>query len=319
MMPDNLAEIGRRRGWLRQADCDIEEFARQQSRITEPADYPLAMEIAGNVPIYDGDAIRRSAGDPEARPALLAEWRSYAMTFGTGHRRLSRSLCRPCGDRRGNHPASTRSSPPSARPVASPPTIFAKPGANDRGLERAGEALPARPGPVRRLLRQRGRSRWSARPGSGPPTRSRRRSTASIPAGARAIGAFATTILASQSPAVIERYPAHVHRPVAVPDPAGRGGALRHAAGERTDAIPALFAELRAGLSRGPGGPSSGPISRRTTSSCRSARGDAVFFNPCPVPCRRPQPLPGHPAHGQPAAGLVCLRARDGGRSTAPA
>ncbi|WP_428376638.1 phytanoyl-CoA dioxygenase family protein [Lichenicoccus sp.] len=82
-MTDNLTEIRRRRTWLRAADCDIEAFARQQSRTTEATDYPLAGEIAGNVPVYDGDAIRAAAAEPEARQALLAEW-SEAMLNGPG-------------------------------------------------------------------------------------------------------------------------------------------------------------------------------------------------------------------------------------------
>nr|WP_321984431.1 phytanoyl-CoA dioxygenase family protein [uncultured Lichenicoccus sp.] len=83
MKADNLAEIRRRRGWLREADCDIQEFARLQSRTTEAADYPLAVEIAGNVPVYDGESIRSAAGEANSREALLAEW-SDAMQDGPG-------------------------------------------------------------------------------------------------------------------------------------------------------------------------------------------------------------------------------------------
>ncbi|WP_428376630.1 hypothetical protein [Lichenicoccus sp.] len=51
MKADNPAGIRRPRTWLREADCNIEAFARQRSRTTEAAEYPLADAIAGNVPV----------------------------------------------------------------------------------------------------------------------------------------------------------------------------------------------------------------------------------------------------------------------------
>jgi ectoine hydroxylase-related dioxygenase (phytanoyl-CoA dioxygenase family) len=83
MKADNLAEIRSRRAWIRTGDCAIEDFAAQQSRRTNPAEYPFAAEIVSNVLIYDGDAVRAAATVTEQRDMLLAEW-SDAMMHGPG-------------------------------------------------------------------------------------------------------------------------------------------------------------------------------------------------------------------------------------------
>ncbi len=80
MKADNPMELRRRRMWLRESDCDIEEFARLQARRTDPADYPLGPEILAQVPVYDGAAIRAAAAAPLRRQELQAEWFDAMMT-----------------------------------------------------------------------------------------------------------------------------------------------------------------------------------------------------------------------------------------------
>lgn len=60
--------------WLGDGDCDIAAFRSHVGRTTEKSDYPLAQEIAGNIPLYDGDALRgRFVSEADARP-VMAEW-----------------------------------------------------------------------------------------------------------------------------------------------------------------------------------------------------------------------------------------------------
>jgi ectoine hydroxylase-related dioxygenase (phytanoyl-CoA dioxygenase family) len=60
--------------WLdADAGC-FETFRAQLDRTTQSGDVPHAAHIAGNVPVYDGDAVRAAAADPQARQALMAEW-----------------------------------------------------------------------------------------------------------------------------------------------------------------------------------------------------------------------------------------------------
>lgn len=69
--------------WLRADDCRLDDFIALIDRTTELADYAFAADVRANIPIYDGDAVRRLAAVPESRPALLAEW-VRAMMDGPG-------------------------------------------------------------------------------------------------------------------------------------------------------------------------------------------------------------------------------------------
>ena len=60
--------------WLTRSQCRVEDFAALLDRTTRPADCPHAAEIRSNVPVYDGDAVRRWAASPDKRPAVMAEW-----------------------------------------------------------------------------------------------------------------------------------------------------------------------------------------------------------------------------------------------------
>ena len=69
--------------WLNTDSCKLDEFIAQVDRRTLAAEYPLAADIARNVPIYEGTAIRAAARDPVARKEMMAEWAS-AMLDGPG-------------------------------------------------------------------------------------------------------------------------------------------------------------------------------------------------------------------------------------------
>lgn len=60
--------------WLSEAECRLEDFRRLVERQTDAAACPYAKTVARNVPVYDGDDVRRIARDEPARRALMAEW-----------------------------------------------------------------------------------------------------------------------------------------------------------------------------------------------------------------------------------------------------
>ncbi len=79
---DTKVEGRDRRGvWLDAGEASFEEFRRQVERTTEPDDWPNAVRIERNVPIYEGGRVRAAAGDARARRALMAEW---AVIFADG-------------------------------------------------------------------------------------------------------------------------------------------------------------------------------------------------------------------------------------------
>lgn len=83
MKADNQARIRSERVWLTKDQCDIEGFRAIVEQTTNLADYPFAASVEKNVLVYDGDAVRKAAADPDTRKALLAEW-VEAMTSGPG-------------------------------------------------------------------------------------------------------------------------------------------------------------------------------------------------------------------------------------------
>lgn len=60
--------------WLSEAECRLEDFRRLVERQTDAAACPYAKTVTRNVPVYDGDDVRRIARDEPARRALMAEW-----------------------------------------------------------------------------------------------------------------------------------------------------------------------------------------------------------------------------------------------------
>ena len=65
---------GRATVWLDEHDCDIDAFKRHIDQETQKADYSQADEIVGNIPVYDGDALRRAMADEGDGREIMAEW-----------------------------------------------------------------------------------------------------------------------------------------------------------------------------------------------------------------------------------------------------
>ena len=60
--------------WLTGASGRFDDFKAQVDRTTDLADWPRAKTVSSNVPIYDGRAIDKAAGDPAKARDLMAEW-----------------------------------------------------------------------------------------------------------------------------------------------------------------------------------------------------------------------------------------------------
>lgn len=60
-MPGSLT---RRSDWITESDCDLAAFRAQVLRDTDPADYPSAIDVRRNVPVYAAEAI--ADGDRQA-------------------------------------------------------------------------------------------------------------------------------------------------------------------------------------------------------------------------------------------------------------
>ena len=71
------------RVWLNAQQCDIADFRELVEQTTDARRYPFAAGVEKNVLVYDGDAVREAARDPQTRHALLAEW-VEAMSSGPG-------------------------------------------------------------------------------------------------------------------------------------------------------------------------------------------------------------------------------------------
>ena len=83
MKTDNIAGMRSGRVWLAADACRIEDLAALVERSTGKADYPFAAAIAGNMPVYDRADVLKAAAAPDSRKALLAEW-IEAMSDGPG-------------------------------------------------------------------------------------------------------------------------------------------------------------------------------------------------------------------------------------------
>lgn len=62
------------RVWLDDTSCDLGEFAQHVSQVTKAADYPHAIEIAKNIPVYDGAALLAQNETNEDWKPVMAEW-----------------------------------------------------------------------------------------------------------------------------------------------------------------------------------------------------------------------------------------------------
>jgi ectoine hydroxylase-related dioxygenase (phytanoyl-CoA dioxygenase family) len=74
MDSQTLISTRRDKVWLTANSGSFAGFEAQVSRVADAADWPLAAAIEKNVLIYDGDAVRKAAGDADDRRVLMAEW-----------------------------------------------------------------------------------------------------------------------------------------------------------------------------------------------------------------------------------------------------
>jgi len=81
MKSDNVSKQRADRVWLTEAACDLEDFRLEVERTTQLGDYPHAASVEKNVLIYDGASVLKTAATGEGRRAVLAE---ICETFATG-------------------------------------------------------------------------------------------------------------------------------------------------------------------------------------------------------------------------------------------
>jgi ectoine hydroxylase-related dioxygenase (phytanoyl-CoA dioxygenase family) len=74
MDAETLASRRRRKVWLRRDSGSFEAFKSQVEQTARAADWPNAVDVQKNVPIYDGDDVRKAARAEETRRELMAEW-----------------------------------------------------------------------------------------------------------------------------------------------------------------------------------------------------------------------------------------------------
>ena len=80
MKKEDLAAQRSGRVWLNADSCDLEDFKMLINRQTKHEDYPFAAAIEKNVPIYDGNDIRKIASAMESRKSVMAEWAEVLLS-----------------------------------------------------------------------------------------------------------------------------------------------------------------------------------------------------------------------------------------------
>jgi len=194
--------------WLVQDDCRIDEFARLVDRATTLRDYPLATEVRANVLVYDCEAVRRSLASDDVRKALLAEW-GEAFMHGPGLIVLSGAFSRlDAVD------AATRVFQELITEQRAQSTgggdHFAKPGANDR-IWNALEKLCLREPAVFAAYYANDMFALVSEAWLGPAYQITSQVNVVNPGGDAQLP-HRDYHLGFQTPDLIERYPAHVHR-----------------------------------------------------------------------------------------------------------
>ncbi|RUM09401.1 phytanoyl-CoA dioxygenase family protein [Rhizobium chutanense] len=81
MKTDNQQKLRADRVWLSEAACDLEDFRRLAEKTTALADYPTASAVEKNVLIYDSRKVTAATATAEGRRAVLAE---ICEAFGDG-------------------------------------------------------------------------------------------------------------------------------------------------------------------------------------------------------------------------------------------
>ena len=208
MKTDNIAKARSDRVWLTADECHLEDFAALVERTTNPADYPFAAEIVSNVLVYDAAAVRGAAASPDSRKAVLAEW-VEAMTNGPGI-----VVFRGAFEDASIVDAASALFWAMIEEQRASNTgggdHFAKPGANDR-IWNALEKLCLRDPEVFAAYYANEIIALVSEAWLGPAYQITSQLNVVNPGGA-AQSAHRDYHLGFQGPAVIERYPAHVHR-----------------------------------------------------------------------------------------------------------
>lgn len=115
------------RAWLRDADCRLDDFVASINLTTRPADYPHALRIEHNVPIYAGQDV--TGLSPSQRRDLQTEL-AQALLGGPGIVVFSAAFDRKCIDETTAHFNALIAAQREAGVAGG--DHFAKPGANDR-------------------------------------------------------------------------------------------------------------------------------------------------------------------------------------------
>ena len=83
MKTDSIAKRRSDCTWMTVDSCKLDDFVKLIARETSLSDYPLASAVQSNVLVYEGEAVRKAASDPDHRKALMAEW-AEAIYSGPG-------------------------------------------------------------------------------------------------------------------------------------------------------------------------------------------------------------------------------------------
>lgn len=71
--------------WLDESSADMSQLEALCQQQTDPASVPLASEIVSQIPVYDGAAVRKAAGNADApTPQVLALQAEWARTLAQG-------------------------------------------------------------------------------------------------------------------------------------------------------------------------------------------------------------------------------------------
>ncbi|RFB90300.1 phytanoyl-CoA dioxygenase [Rhizobium leguminosarum bv. trifolii] len=81
MKTDNPRKLRADRVWLSEDSCDLDDFRRLAEKTTALADYPTASAVEKNVLIYDSRKVMAATATPEDRRGVLAE---ICEAFGEG-------------------------------------------------------------------------------------------------------------------------------------------------------------------------------------------------------------------------------------------
>ena len=298
MKDDNAKRLRHNRVWLTEEACDLDAFRRSVERSVDRADYPFASDIVSNVPVYDGLEVRSIAASPETRKEIMAEW-IEALTDGPGIVAIRSAFADPGAIDKANAHFWAIIEEERQSNVGGG-DHFAKPGANDRiwnALEKLCLSDPAAfaayyGNAVIALVSE----AWL-----GPAYQITSQLNVVNPGGAAQVPHRDYHLgfqIASGDRALSRARPPAL----AGADPARRGRPLRHAARDRSDALPAVLAKLPARLHRdGPRGVSR-LFRQRIMSSCRSPRATRCFSTrPFSMP-------PERTARRTSAASPICCR-----------